>query len=256
MAHFELKRTERYEAWLINHFDRVLVTSEQDKKAFSLYPSINGKSDKVSILRNGVDISYFTADLSVSREPATLVISGKMSYHANLTMVMHFIEEIMPLVWASRQETKVWIVGKDPPKMIRSLASDPRISVTGTVDDIRPYLQGATVAVAPVIYGAGIQNKVLEAMACGTPVVASPQAISALDVQPGLELLTARDPAEYARTILCLLSDQNLQGRIGQAGRGYVEKHHDWSEVAIHLAEIYQQVIDVSELKYQKSIRI
>lgn len=245
MARFELKRTERYENWISNQFERVLVTSAADKKAFLSYRAgRNSKSDNVSILPNGVDTSYFKPDRNVSREPATLVISGKMSYHANVTMVMHLIEEIMPLVWASREETKVWIVGKDPPRAIWLMANDPRVSVTGTVEDIRPYLQRATVAVAPVTYGAGIQNKVLEAMACSTPVIASPKAVSALDVSPGVELLTAQDSGEFARAILDLLNDENFRVRIGQAGREFVERQHHWGGIASQLEEIYRQAID------------
>lgn len=243
MARFELKRTERYEDWLIKQFDRVLVTSAADKKAILSYSSDSCKSDNVSILRNGVDTSYFKPEAGISREPATLVVSGKMSYHANVSMVMHLVEDIMPLVWAMRDDTKVWIVGKDPPKTVRTMADDPRITVTGTVDDIRTYLLRATIAVAPVTYGAGIQNKVLEAMACATPVVASPQAVSALDISPGIELLTAQDPAEYARTILNLLRYKDFRSRMGQAGRAFVEKHHQWSGIASQLEGIYQQAI-------------
>lgn len=244
MAHFELKRTERYEDRLIDQFDRVLVTSEADKKAFLSYEANRKrKSDNLAILPNGVDTSYFKPDPSVSREPATLVVSGKMSYHANVTMVMHLIEEIMPLVWATRNDTKVLIVGKDPPKSFSAMANDSRITVTGTVDDIRPYLLRATVAVAPVTYGAGIQNKVLEAMACATPVVASPRAISALDVSPGKELMIAEEPEKYARMILNLMDDKGLQGQIGQAGRDFVEKHHQWSVIASRLEDIYRQAV-------------
>jgi sugar transferase (PEP-CTERM/EpsH1 system associated) len=244
MARFELKRTERYEYRMIDQFDRVLVTSEADKKAFLSYKANRKrKSDNLVILPNGVDTSYFKPNPSVSREPATLVVSGKMSYHANVTMVMHLIEEIMPLVWATRDDTKVWIVGKDPPKSIQTMAHDSRIKVTGTVDDIRPYLHRATIAVAPVPYGAGIQNKVLEAMACATPIIASTQAISALNVSPGKELLTAEEPVKYAGMILNLMDNKDLQNRIGQAGRDFVEKHHQWSGIASRLEKIYQQAI-------------
>ena len=139
---------------------------------------------------------------------------------------------------------KLVIVGKDPPREIRALASESGIKVTGTVEDVRPYLQGASVSVSPVTYGAGIQNKVLEAMACGTPVVATPKAVSALDVEPGKDLLVAQETESFATAVLFLLEDAELRMRVGNAGRIYVEKNHDWKQIVTELEEIYHDVID------------
>jgi len=91
----------------------------------------------------------------------------------------------MPLVWEKRPDVKVWIVGKDPSPRLLAYAQNPNIQVTGTVDDMRPYLKKATLSAAPISYGVGIQNKVLEAMACAAPVIASQQAVSALGVEAG-----------------------------------------------------------------------
>ena len=98
---------------------------------------------------------------------------------------------MLPRIWAERSEIQLWIVGKDPPRSVRHLGRHAQIQVTGTVPDIRPYLRTATLAVAPAPYAVGIQNKVLEAMACGTPVVASPQAAGGLNARHGQELLVA-----------------------------------------------------------------
>ena len=103
-----------------------------------------------------------------------------MSYHANIAMTLYLVREILPIVWATNPDVKLWIVGKDPSKELLALQKYQKILVTGRVDDIRPYLRQATLSVSPLLYGAGIQNKILEAMACGTPVVATPLAVSAL----------------------------------------------------------------------------
>ena len=244
LTRLELGRTESYEGWLISQFDRVLVTSSADKRALLAQVDSEQKQDKITILRNGVDLNYFTPDDHIPRESATLVVSGKMSYHANVTMSLHLVNQIMPRVWSVRDDVRVIIVGKDPPRSIRSLAQDPRITVTGTVKDIRSYLQRATLATAPLTYGTGVQNKVLEAMACATPVVATPQAVSALDVRPGEELMVARNSTEFAQAILELLNDPLRGRKIGQDGRSYVEKHHQWREIVVQLEEIYQQAIN------------
>jgi sugar transferase (PEP-CTERM/EpsH1 system associated) len=243
ITRLELGRTEAFEGWLVSQFDRLLVTSPADRKAFLSLARAGTDPAAITVLRNGVDLDYFRPDPGVHRQPATIVISGKMSYHANVTMALHFVQDIMPLVWARRPDTQVCIVGKDPPKSIQDLTQNPKISVTGMVRDIRPYLQSATLAVAPIAYGVGIQNKVLEALACGTPVVATPQAVSALEAAPGRDLLVAEGPAAFADAVLCSLADPDLRREIGQAGRTYVEKNHDWQVVAGQLEEIYAEAI-------------
>lgn len=241
ITRFELGRTEKYEARLLSRFEDVLVTSEMDRQALLSLPGLSGRVADVQVLPNGVDLVYFQPPNAGRRDPETLVISGKMSYHANVAMVLNFVREIMPGVWAQRPGVKVKVVGKDPPSQVQSLASDPRIEVTGTVPDVRPYLQGATLAVAPVAYGVGIQNKVLEAMACATPVVASRQAVSAISAAPGSDLVIAEGAQEFAGALLDLLGDADRRAKIGLAGRRYVERCHDWSDIAARLESIYVQ---------------
>jgi sugar transferase (PEP-CTERM/EpsH1 system associated) len=247
LTYFELTRTARHEGWLANQFSRVLVTSQADRTALlSLLPT-QQPTPHIKVLPNGVDVTYFKPQVAAVREPATLVLSGKMSYHANATMVMYFVNSILPYVWARRPEVSLCVVGKDPPREVQALAGDRRVSVVGTVPDIRPYLQHATVAIAPLTYGAGIQNKVLEAMACATPVVASPQAVSALAVKPEEDLLVARRPADFAEAVVGLLDDPELRLRIGRAGRCYVERKHRWEDIAAQLEGVYDEVVCTSQ---------
>lgn len=238
---FELGRTERYEGWLVNQFDHVLVTSATDKQALLSLNTDEG-SPPISVVPNGVDLDYFQNDAAIPREPATLLISGKMSYHANIAMTMHMVQNILPVVWQERPDVKLLIVGKDPTREIQALAQNSKITVTGTVEHLPPYLQRATMAVAPITYNAGIQNKVLEAMACGTPVITSPQAVANLPLQPGRHVLVAEDTVSFARQILSLLSEPSWRRQLGQAGREYVEEHHNWAKVAAQLEGIYTAV--------------
>lgn len=251
LTQFELQRTEWYEGYLVNSFDHVLVTSKTDKKALEELGHLAAPAaDKVAVLNNGVDLAYFMPEPGLQREPATLVVSGKLSYHANVSMVLHLAQNVMPLVWAERPEVKLCVVGKNPPREILALGENPAVMVTGTVPDIRPYLQQATVAVAPITYGAGIQNKVLEAMACGTPVVATSKAVSALDILPGEDVLVADDVQQLARAVLQLLSSRDLQKKIGDAGRRYVEKHHSWKSIAEKLEAVYWEAVIKKRGKY------
>ena len=244
ITRFELPRTEQYERQLASAFDHVLVTSPKDKEIFLQHTQADPSAPPITVLPNGVDLAYFHPAQDVQRDASTLVVSGKMSYHANMTMVLYLVNEIMPLVWETVPQARLQIVGKDPGKEISNLSKHPQIEVTGTVPDIRPYLQQATLAVAPIQYGAGIQNKVLEAMACATPVVCASQAVSALQAEVGQDLLVADTPQAFAQSILQLLSDCKLQAKIGWAGRRYVEAHHDWTTITERLETVYRQAIE------------
>jgi polysaccharide biosynthesis protein PslH len=247
LARLEVGNTARYEGRLASHFDRVLVTSQADRTALEQlseqYRNGSSQSANVTVLPNGVDLDYFRPGEPAAREAATVVISGKMSYHANVTMVLHFLEEVMPRVWAQRPEARLNIVGKDPSRLLLAAARRPNVTVTGAVADIRPYLQQATVAVAPILYGAGIQNKVLEAMACATPVVATAQAASALQAFPERDLIVAQEPEAMAHAVLTLLSAPEQARQCGWNGRCYVEKNHDWAHVARQLEDTYSSAI-------------
>jgi sugar transferase (PEP-CTERM/EpsH1 system associated) len=241
---FELAKTERYEKWLTGQFNHITVTSPHDRQAFLDLAPEGSAASRISVLPNGVDLDYFCASNTVPRNEDTIVITGKMSYHANITMVTYFVETVFPLIQKSRPDVKLWIVGKDPTAEILAYGNSPEIMVTGYVEDIRPYLRSATVAVAPVRYGVGIQNKVLEAMACATPVVSTSQAISALQVIPGQDLLIADEPGDFADQVVRLLADRSLRKEIGEAGLSYVQKNHKWSLVTDRLEGIYNEVVN------------
>jgi len=247
-ARLELRRTERFEGRVVRQFDRVLVTSDVDRADLL---ELAGGTDKDSLAARlqvvpcGVDLDYFSPS-GEPRAPATLVITGKMSYHANATAVVRFVEDVMPRVWATLPGTQVLIVGKDPPREVVRLqdaGGAGRVVVTGTVDDIRPFLRTATLAIAPIQYGVGVQNKVLEAFACGTPVVATPQATSALATTNGLDVVVGRDAGELAAAIEALLGDADRRRRIGEAGRACVERQHSWQAAAARLTDIYHDAI-------------
>ena len=169
-----------------------------------------------------------------------------MSYHANVSMVIHLVEEVMPIIWNQKPEVVLWIAGKDPVRDILNYKEHPGVRITGTVPDLRPYLNQAAMALAPLTYGAGIQNKVLEAMACGTPVITYPDVIAALDVEPGRDLILANTPKQMARAAIDLLGDKEKRDRIGSAGRRYVEGNHAWRKIGENLETIYTECISSS----------
>lgn len=236
----ELPRTRRFEAACARAFDRVLVTSPVDRQALArLAPE---RAARIEVITNGVDLDAFSPDPGARRDPEAVVFTGKMSYHANVEAARFLVERVMPGVWARRPEAHLVIAGHRPPASLVALASRAagRVTVTGTVANMRDVLRGATVAAAPLPYGAGVQNKVLEAMACGVPVAATPLAVSALErVEPGRDCLIGETADDLGEAIASLLGDEALRASVGRAGRAYVEAHHDWRVIAAGMAAAY-----------------
>ncbi len=251
VALLEHKRTRRYEARMLGHLQHIVVTSERDRQAMiELYRAEmhnENSSDEelgmgICVLPNGVDLQYFHP-MQEERRRFNLVFSGKMSYHANVATALYLYQQIMPLVWQHKPEATLTIVGSKPPAMIQRLADDPRVEVTGYVDDMRHYVGRAEVMLSPMVYSVGIQNKVLEAMAMGTPVVVAAQAAATLGTQSGRDLLTASSAQEFATATLNLLDDAALRATLSEYGRKYVEQQHDWRVVTERLIDVYQQAI-------------
>jgi glycosyltransferase involved in cell wall biosynthesis len=252
ITRLELPRTRQYEAWAIRQFAGVLVTSQKDKSALEALAEPKGGAWRgaahdngrrpIFVLPNGVDTDYFSPAVEPARADQ-VVLTGKMSYHANVTTALHLINDIMPHVWARLPGVQVVIAGQAPPREVRALAEQHpvRVLVTGFVSDLRPYLRSSAVAAAPIPYGAGIQNKVLEAMACGVPVVASPQASSSLHACPERDLLVAETPSGFAAAIVRVLESPNLREQLRSAGLQYVRTHHRWDTIAANLEAIYQE---------------
>lgn len=238
VAAIELGRTRAYEARLLSSFDTVVVTSPEDGAALRSLERLA----RVAVVPNGVDLEYFRP-MAAPGEPDTIVLSGKMSYHANVTAALHFVRDIFPLIRKVRPGARLRIVGSNPPKSVQALTRDPAISVVGYLPDIRAAVGTAMVAVCPVIVKVGIQNKVLEAMAMSVPVVCTRQGHAGLLAKPGQDLLVANNSAEFAEHVCRLLADPGLRQRLGRAGREYVEAHHRWAVAAQSVETLYRQAI-------------
>jgi polysaccharide biosynthesis protein PslH len=254
----EARRVCVYERAQLHRFSHVLVTSEQDRQR--LLHLLDGdchndrawegnKSSRVGLLHqqiavlpNGVDQSYFEVYRG-PRQVETLVFSGKMSYHANVAAALHLVEHILPRIWCQRPSVRLVLAGCDPPRILRRLACDPRITLTGYVPDLRPYIAQAQVAVCPLPYAVGVQNKVLEAMALGTPVVASSCAIAGLQAVAGRDLLVADHPDAFASAVLHLLDSQPLRQRLALCGLDYVATNHNWERLMQRLTAVYRRAL-------------
>lgn len=232
----ERSRTRRYEAGLLQRFSQIVVTSARD--AAALWDLRSGSDTTITIVPNGVDLSYFRPR-PAERTPREVIFTGKMSYHANHTAVRAFATRVWPAVHAALPDARFTVVGSDPPRDIANLSGKAGITVTGRVPDMRPYLARAAVSVAPLVYGVGNPNKVLEAMAMAVPVIATPPAVTAICASVEGGVLTVESD-DMASALVDLLRDPAAGARLGRGGRRYVETHHTWARAAGQLEEVYR----------------
>ena len=186
---------------------------------------------RVEAICNGVDADYFSPDPGrtspYSAKEIPLVFTGAMDYLPNVDAVRWFSLDMLPALLERWPSLRFYIVGRSPTPEVQSL-SGANITVTGTVPDVRPYLQHAAVVVAPLRIARGIQNKILEAMAMSRPVIASTECAAAVDAVFGQELLTATTPADFITEIDNLLRDSEHCTSIGQAARQKVLSRYSW----------------------------
>jgi glycosyltransferase involved in cell wall biosynthesis len=177
---------------------------------------------------NGVDTAFF-APSADDYERDLVSFVGRMDYFPNQQGVQRFCANVLPELRRRRPGTRFEIVGADPPESIRDLGRLPGVTVTGSVPDVRPYVTRAALTVAPLEIARGTQNKILESMAMGVPVVCSRQAVGGVDAVPGEHLLAHDDDAQCAAAVLRVLDDPAERARLAQAGRERVLSHHSWS---------------------------
>jgi sugar transferase (PEP-CTERM/EpsH1 system associated) len=220
----EAVKLERTERLLAGKFDLATCTTRAEMESLQSL----GVSTPADWFPNGVDTAFFAPSADdYERDLVTFV--GRMDYFPNQQGVQRFCANVLPELRRRRPGTRFEIVGADPPESIRDLGRLPGVTVTGSVPDVRPYVTRAALTVAPLEIARGTQNKILESMAMGVPVVCSRQAVGGVDAVPGEHLLAHDDDAQCAAAVLRVLDDPAERARLAQAGRERVLSHHSWS---------------------------
>ena len=248
----EAGRMARYEASMASAFDASIFISEAEAEI--VRP--RAPDADYHVIRNGVDLEAFRPDGRVdeARHPI-IVFTGVMGYFPNVDAVIHFARDIFPHVREHRPDARFVIVGRDPVPDVRRLARHPGITVTGAVEDVRPYLADAAVAIAPFRIARGVQNKVLEAMACAVPVVGTSLAFQGLAAGDGDGIRVADAPEAFAAAVVALLRDPALRREQGQRARRYVERHHRWDEVGTALESLLLAVAEGRGARQAEGVR-
>lgn len=242
----------RLQAWRLRHYERDMVR-RADATVFvspvdaALYVR-NGTRSRVHVIPNGVDTDGVSPSLThvpcpTSHVPA-LLFTGHMSYGPNVDAAQYLCDEILPLIRAQVPDVVCIIAGADPTDEVCARHDGRSVIVTGVVEDLRPYFEQATVSVCPMRLGAGVKNKLLEAMAMGKAIVTTRLATDGLNVHDGVHLRIAGNTADTARVLIELLRDAEQCRRLGAAARAYVETHHQWDRVAERYDALYKQLVN------------
>jgi sugar transferase (PEP-CTERM/EpsH1 system associated) len=184
----------------------------------------------IAVIPNGVDLEYFTPRAEPPDRSPLAVFTGTMDYEPNIDAMRYFCRDILPRIRSRIPDFTFRIVGRRPARSVRRLGRRPEVTVTGEVPDVRPHLNEARVAVAPLRLGRGVQNKVLEAMASGVPVVGTTLALQGLAAKDVRGFRVADRPDTFASEILALVSDRAWARRCSLEARQFVERHHRWDD--------------------------
>jgi glycosyltransferase involved in cell wall biosynthesis len=215
----------------------IAVSEEDRRRLSSLAPGAN-----VSAISTGVDTTYFSPN-GAPEIPARLVFTGSMDWHPNEDAIAYFADAILPHIRREVPTVSLAVVGRRPSARVKAIAEQAGMLVTGTVDDVRPYMGEASVYVVPLRAGGGTRLKIFEALAMEKAVVSTTVGAEGLALTSGREFVAADDPQAFAREVVSLLNDPARRRTLGQAGRHLVETRYSWPQVAREFEHACEQVV-------------
>jgi len=235
----DVRKIYRFEKHYWRKAKRLIVMSEEDREFIGKELS----KEKIDVVANGVDTKWFAAkNRQISIQPTILSV-GTFKWLPNIEAVDFLVKEIWPLIKQKVSNARLLIVGNAPTKRVIAYGqNDPQITVMGRVEDIRDAFNQADVLLAPVFSGKGTRYKILEAMASGTPVVASKIAVEGLKIKNAEQVLQSNQAAELADLTVKVLNDKNLWQKLSQNGKEFVSKNYDWDLISSKLDKIYQEI--------------
>jgi sugar transferase (PEP-CTERM/EpsH1 system associated) len=222
----EWKKMRRYEARACEEADLTLAVSEADRDLLETC----APRATIRTIPTGVDTAYFHPN-GGGETSTSLVFTGAMDWYPNEDAMLYFIEAILPAIRRSVPDVSLSVVGRNPSQRLQSVAARAGVHVTGTVEDVRPYVARAAVCVVPLRVGGGTRLKIFEALAMGKAVVSTTVGAEGLPVVPGHHLLLADGVQDFAHTVASLLRDPGRRQHLAFAGRRLVEERYSWARV-------------------------
>lgn len=240
MHRLESRRLEAYERSMFQKFDRCLLISEHDKRNIR-----NPVDSKIYYNPHGVDTETFAPIPVDRRDSRSIVFSGNMGFLPNEDAACFFAEEIFPKIREAIPDATFKIVGKDPMRRVRALSRHPGVDVIGSVPDISEYIGRAAVAVDPLRIGAGLQNKVLEGLSMGIPMVITSVANEGIGARDGVHCYVRDDPASFAEAVIELLQDESMRQAFADESQGWIRQKWTWEYHFERLEEMLHELASV-----------
>lgn len=237
--HLQYRRMFHWEGRLSRLFDGVITVSPDDSR---LARELYGLTNVLGDVPTGVDVAFFTPSKVAAPSPFTIGFLGSMDWMPNIDACQYFLEDILPLIHQSRPDIRLKIIGRNPPAQLRARAGE-HVIVTGTVDDVRPHVQGCHAIVIPLRAGGGTRIKIYEAMAMGVPVVSTSIGAEGLPVTHGHNILLADDPQTFADAILSLAGDASQRASLARQAREDVENHYSWRAATAKFMHLWQDCL-------------
>nr|MBN2276802.1 glycosyltransferase [candidate division Zixibacteria bacterium] len=230
----------------IDNFERQCLTWVNGATAVSESEATTlkelNKNCPVEIIENGVDIEYFSPK-QTEVDPNLLTFTGSMDWRPNQDAVLYFVQEIFPLLKNINPRVKTLIVGRTPPEKIKTLSRIDGIEVTGTVDDVRPYIARAALYIVPLRIGGGSRLKILEAMAMKKPVVSTTIGAEGLYVGDGENIILADNPHYFAEACAGALRDREASAALAENGFNLVHQRYSWNTIGDRLQDFFNMVL-------------
>jgi sugar transferase (PEP-CTERM/EpsH1 system associated) len=233
--HLQWRKMQRFEKDACQRVDSVIGVSEADARMMERDYGIA----KVHDIPTGVDVDFFKPSNCASARPNSLVFTGSMDWLPNEDAMRYFTGDILPIVRRSIPDIHLTIVGRNPyPSLLELAQKNPALTVTGRVDDVRPYIENAVAFIVPIRIGGGTRLKIYEAMAMEKPVISTTIGAEGLPVHDGAELLIADDARTFAEAVVKVLSDSELANQLGASAAQLVRRNFGWRGVAASFADL------------------
>lgn len=223
----EYKLVKKLEQKAMQIFDCAFVIAQAE---YDLFQSSVCQCHNLKVLGNGIDQNEFFPS-SEDHSNIHFLFTGVMDYKPNVDAVLWFTRHCWPKIKKEIPEAKLTIAGMNPEYKISALAKDKSIEITGFVNDIMPYFNRADIFIAPFQIARGVQNKVLQAMSCGIPVVSTTLGAEGIMVEDNENMLLCESSSEFIEACWRLANDKNMRSTIGSKANKTITEHYSWASI-------------------------
>lgn len=233
--YLQWKKMARFEENAFPKFTKIISVSKEDQAVISNWVD----KAHIEVVQNGVDIEYFRSS-GKTEKPFSMVFTGSMDWRPNVDGILYFLSDIWPGIKATFPESRVIIVGRNPMQVLKDrIKKETSVTLTGTVDDVRPFVEEALVYIVPLRVGGGSRLKILEALSMKKAVVSTSVGAEGLELQSGKDLIIADSPHDFKEAVTRLFKDEKLRKDLGKAGKTVVEEKYQWKAISKRLEKIW-----------------